>query len=183
MSRPRNELRRGPRRGRGSGGAAAGAGARGGSGRCPATRHVPSSRISSTSRAVTSRAVSTLIRLWSSTSARSRTSPGRRSNCARLSFVVEVRAARARAARSGRSGTNSSRPPIRAFEPDTGGRASPRSSRATTSSTRPSRSPCRVEQRAPRHGGQVNDRVGHRPKIVAKASAGVRRTDTLTVNY
>ena len=46
---------------------------------------------SSTSRAVTSRAVATLIRLRSSTSARSSISPGRRSNWARFSFVVDVR--------------------------------------------------------------------------------------------
>src|SRR5947209_9477210 len=38
-------------------------------------------------------------------------------------------------------GTNRSRPPILAFSPITGGRPSPSSSRATTSSTRPSRPP------------------------------------------
>ena len=77
--------------------------------------------LSSTSRALTSRAVLTLIMLRPSTSARSSTSPGRRSNCARFSFVVEVRAA-CGSSRSIRSaGTNSSRPPIRAFNPVTGG--------------------------------------------------------------
>ena len=89
----------------------------------------------------TSRAVSTLIRLWPSTSARSSTSPGRRSNWARLSLVVEVLAA-ATSRRSMRSaGTNSSRPPMRAFRPDTSGSTSRPSRRTTTSWTRPSFAP------------------------------------------
>ena len=67
--------------------------ARRGSGRSrPRARPRPRRRARPRGR-VTRRAVSTLIRLRSSTSARSSTSPGRRSNWARLSFVVEVRAA------------------------------------------------------------------------------------------
>ena len=127
----------------------------------PATRQVPSSQTSSTSRAVTSRAVSTLIRLRSSTSARSSTSPGRRSNCARLSFVVEVRAA-AGSSRSIRSiGTNNSRPPIRAVSADHRrqrvGEVEPRDDILDA----PEPLARGVEQRAARQRGQMNDGVGH----------------------
>ena len=67
---------------------------------------------SSTSRAVTRRAVPTLIRLRPSTSARNSTSPGRRSNCARSSFVVDVLAPPGSSLPIRSPGTNSSRPPI-----------------------------------------------------------------------
>ena len=110
-------------------------------GSMPATRQAPSSKTSSTSPARTRRAVLTLIRLWPSTSARSSTSPGRRSNWARLSFVVEVCAPPASRRSMRLAGTNRSRPPIAARRPITGGSGSARSSRAMTSSTRPSRSP------------------------------------------
>ena len=71
---------------------------------------------------------------------RSRTSPGRRSNCARLSLVVEVRAA-AGSELSIRGGHEQLAAADPGLQPDHGRKRSAGSSRATTSSTRPSRSP------------------------------------------
>ena len=113
-----------------------------GSDRCRPPARCRPRTTSSTSRAVTSRAVSTLIMLRSSTSARSSTSPGRRSNCARLSFVVEVRAA----ARLEPLDAVDRDEQLATADPRLRGRRRPAahrspSSRATTSSTRPRRSP------------------------------------------
>ena len=107
----------------------------------PATRQVPPSDTSSTSRALTSRAELTLIRLRSSTSDRSSTSPARRSNWARLSLVVDVRTVPGPSSDTRSMGRNTSRPPIRAFRPMTGGSSSTWSSLATASAIRPRRSP------------------------------------------
>src|SRR6516165_1026728 len=118
-------------------------------GSMPATRQTPPSQASSTSRAATSRAVLTLIRLCPSTSARNSTSPGRRSKRARLSLVVEVRAAAGSSCAMRSAGTNSSRPPMRAFSPVTSGRRSPWSSRAITSCTTPSLAPAESRRGLP----------------------------------
>ena len=107
----------------------------------PATRHEPRAYRSSISLARTSRTEVVSIRLRPSTSARSSTSPWRRWNRAMLSFVDTACTPDGPSLAIPLAGTSTSRPPIRAFSPTTGGRSAAPSRQTIRSSIGPSRSP------------------------------------------